>query len=453
MTKSATLTIVVSATLLTAASCPPAPIRPGSPDVSPPGFAAARLGLEPSASGGVRAEFDLNGPDDVIRGQIGSDFALRLTVVAGDPESGISNLSVVSELRWRCRFQPGSEVIGIFESAPIAFDAFQQPATATQPFSINVRADPVAQTGCNRSSGRGPVDISGYVRVTITNGASPGSTDTSRTFIFDYEDAIGPATGTSLSSGRSSDTRYIAECRQKGVPIPPDWSPRSTAWVPHGNVNDANGNILQPGFGAFVWTYTHPRVRGACIALPRADGGARGGLAGIICQSASTGHACFWDSRRRDDSNPGASTPPLDWSSEILRIAELKDAMTLTDIDLNGVNNSGGSGVCTDCHHGENVFVVAPDNPIWTKVLRTADLGANFTTRVEASTDMQGGRPRYIPITGVGGASRAGWSNAFRPMTCGPNCHEQPNTSFPNPPMPMPPSCGLTLATIAGCYR
>src|SRR5688500_9238391 len=108
VTHVAKLGVLASATVLTAASCPPASITPGTTDATPPAFAAARVGLEPSASSGVRAEFDLNGPDDIIRMQIGSDLALRLTVVAGDPETGITNLTILSELRWRCRSQPGS---------------------------------------------------------------------------------------------------------------------------------------------------------------------------------------------------------------------------------------------------------------------------------------------------------------------------------------------------------
>lgn len=439
------LALIVTTTLLGAASCPPSSV-PGSADNTPPGFITALVQLEPAAGGPSRLDVDLTQAEDVIRTQIGSDVGLHLSSAVGDSDTGITNVTVVSELRWRCRFQPGSQVIGVMQRAPIAFTPFTQPVTSNQTFGINLRADPVAQTGCDRSPGRGAVDISGFVRITATNGGAPALSDTTRTFIFDYEDAIGPATGTRLSAGRGTDTPYMAECRRKGVPIPPDWSPRSTAWINHGNVNDAGGNILQPGLGAYVWTYTHPRVRGACIALPRTNGGARGGLAGIICQSATTGHACFWDSRRRLPNNPGADTPPLDWNTEVLRIAELKDAMTLTNNDL------VVSGVCTDCHHGENVFIVAPDNPVWEKVLRTADLGPNFTTRVESSSDTSGGRPRYIPVTGLGGTSRAGWSNPLRPLTCGPNCHEQPG-SFPNPPTRMPPACGSMLSTLSSCYR
>lgn len=445
------LGLVSIASLLGAASCQQAPTRPGTADTTPPGFLSALVRLEPAAGGPARLDVDLIGPDDVIRTQVGADVALRLSVLAGDADTGLASLTVVSELRWRCRGQPGSPIIGVMQQAPIAFTAFTQPATPRQLFSIDLQADPVAQTGCNRSAGRGAIEISGFVRVTATNGGAPALSDTTRTFVFDYEDAIGPVTGTRLSAGRSADTPYIAECRRKGVPIPPDWSPRSTEWVNHGNVNDAGNNILQPGKGAFVWTYTHPRVRGACIALPRTNGGSRGGLAGIICQSATTGHACFWDSRRRLDNNPGADTPPLDWSTEILRIAELKDATTLTENDLNGPS---GSGVCTECHQGENVFIVAPDNPVWASALRTANLGPNFTTRVESSGDVGGGRPRYIPVTGLGGAVRSGWRNPLRPLDpgCGPACHEQP-PAFPNPPSPMPPACGSTLATVGNCYR
>jgi len=240
----------------------------------------------------------------------------------------------------------------------------------------------------------------------------------------------------------------MAECRKRGVPIPPDWNKNTTAWVLHGNLNDDGQNLLQPGIDAYVWTYTDPAVRGACIVLPRGSGGSRGGLAGVICQGAANGNACFWDSRKRDNNNPPAPTPIIDWFNQGLTITELKDATNLND---------PGSGRCPDCHRGNNVFLISPDAQAWKKVIKTANVGPTFTTRVEASTDNQGGMPRYIPVTGVGGQQRADWVNTYDAGGCAGSCH-QLSASFTSmgmgpftTPSPMPPLCAV--GGVQNCYR
>ncbi|MGL4648527.1 MAG: hypothetical protein ACRC1H_03895, partial [Caldilineaceae bacterium] len=88
---------------------------------------------------------------------------------------------------------------------------------------------------------------------------------------------------------------YIERCRAESVPIPPDWAPSGSAWSLQGSLAT---NMLQPGGAAQVWTWSDPTVAGACIFLARGTGAA-GSPAGIICQSATTGHACFWDNKLR----------------------------------------------------------------------------------------------------------------------------------------------------------
>jgi hypothetical protein len=434
--------------LLMLYGCPaPAP-RPGGPDSTAPEFVQVVVRLEAPTLPNPRAEFDIT-YRDIVRSQIGSDLTLRLIAFVGDPESGISNIAIESNLSWRCSFGPNSPLIGVFQSVPLVFQQFSQPSSPVTPLQINVVSDPVSQTGCARIAGQGPVGIRGHVRVAATNSA--GMQVKSRTFIFEYDNAIGPATGTSTSTGRmdkGTETLYMAECRARGVPIPPDWHANTTAWVLHGNLRNGQ-NLLATGTDAYVWTFADPAVRGACIVLPRGSGGSRGGLAGVICQSATTGHACFWDSRKRNDSNPQSQMPAINWLNEGLTISELKDGTNLNDPD---------SGTCTDCHRGNNVFLISPDDPAWKKVIKTAALGSTFTTRVDASTDNQGGAPRYIPITGLGGQQRAGWANTFQAGGCGKTCHEMPANGGSmgmgpfNTPQPMPPQCAPTPEQNT-CYR
>lgn len=226
----------------------------------------------------------------------------------------------------------------------------------------------------------------------------------------------------------ATTTDYIEECRAQGVPIPPDWAETGTDWVMQGTLTQ---NLLVPGDYAAVWTYSDPSVRGACIALPR-GGGDPGSAAGIICQSATTGHACFWDNKLRDVS-PEVF---LGWRGRRLVISELKDGSNL-------------DSACTGCHRGNNVFLISPDDPTWARVLRGPLNGVStgtFTTRVEGSTDNTGGHPRYIPITTA--PPRAGWQNQFQAGGCSTSCHEAPTVSGS---LRMPPLCA-TGSDPSTCY-
>jgi hypothetical protein len=226
---------------------------------------------------------------------------------------------------------------------------------------------------------------------------------------------------------QGEDTSYMEYCRSRDVPVPPDWAETGTAWVRQGTLTQ---NLLAPGAFAAVWTYTDPARRGACIALPRGDGGP-GSPSGIICQSATTGAACFWDNIRR-------GTEPeqfIGWRGQRLVISQLKDGSNL-------------NAPCTDCHRGDNVYNIAPDDPTWAKLLRGPMSGprpGTFTTRVESSTDNTGGRPRYVPLTTM--PARPGWQNTYTTPSCG-GCHERP---APINVPPMPPACA-TGGNAANCY-
>ncbi len=227
-------------------------------------------------------------------------------------------------------------------------------------------------------------------------------------------------------------TDYMEQCRANDVPVPPNWAETGTAWVRQGTLST---NLLAPGGTANVWTYSDPARRGACIALPRGTGAA-GDVSGIICQSASTGNVCFWDNKLR-------SVEPeqfLGWRGLTLVIADLKDGSNL-------------DSPCTTCHHGNNVYLMSPDDPTWGKVLRGPLDGTRtmtFTTRVESSSDNQGGRPRYIPLTG----DRPGWENTYSSEGgfCA-GCHEFPALSVLGAgALRMPPRCATGTSDPSGCY-
>jgi hypothetical protein len=414
-------------------ACPTVVVPPAAGDGTPPVADLVLVRVIEPGSGRVREEFDVLKLDFTHFGYTpGND--IRVTVLTGDPESGIANVTLESGITWRCSLGRGSQTIGVTESEPLAFAAFSQPAQPLSHFQIDTTATPRTRVVCAQTGrpGAGPIDVRGFVRAVVTNGA--GGVLRSRTFLF--EDTP------------SRDTAYMAQCRRRGVPIPPDWSLSTTQWLYHGALRGAS-NLLDgaddPAATAEVWTWSDPLHRGACVILPRSAGGVRGGLSGIICQNATSGFACFWDSRKRDDANPTVETPALDWRRQTLRVNELMDASNLPD--------DNGGGVCTDCHRGENVFLMAPDAAPWRSVLEDAPIsriGANFTTRVESSADTRGGKPRYVPFA----MGRPRWERNDPLPGCGGGCHDSVSSSFtPASGFVMPPTCADDPLDPSSCYR
>ena len=254
-----------------------------------------------------------------------------------------------------------------------------------------------------------------------------------------------------------AEGNYVESCRAKGVPIPPDWKPSSSEWERHGNLktilltpNSLEQAPVDETSFASVWSYAPPQGRGACIALGR-----NGGSFQVICQSATTGHACFWGN---DPSSPHTSWTP---ETAEVQLASLRDPVQ---------GFAPGTVPCTECHRGNNVFLVAPDDPTWAKVLRPEHARPTFTTRVEQSS--QHGQltfgattityPRFIPI----GGKSVVLSNPLPTTTgCSGSCHElhvamlkKDHTveGYVRSPRPMGPNCAANSPPddpTRNCYR
>jgi hypothetical protein len=121
---------------------------------------------------------------------------------------------------------------------------------------------------------------------------------------------------------------YINQCASVGVPIPPTWG--TAGWVDQGPLTT---NFL--GGQADVYTFQSSAPEGLCMALPRSNGNIIS-LLGVICQGKQTGNVCFWDN---------ANIP---WGAQV----PLQNFVGGVDLD--------GGDVCSDCHTGENAFVVHP---------------------------------------------------------------------------------------------
>ena len=252
-----------------------------------------------------------------------------------------------------------------------------------------------------------------------------------------------PSIPTQISSVTAyGEGNYIETCRAKNVPIPPDWKRSSSEWESHGNLktilltpNSLEQTPVDETSFASIWSYAPSQGRGACIALGR-----NGGSFQIICQSATTGHACFWGN---DPSSAESTWTPA--TTEI-PITSLRDPVQ---------GFSPGTAACTECHRGNNAFLYAPDDPTWATVLRPEHPRSTFTTRVEQSTHQGHATfgsttityPRFIP---VGGKSMILDNPLSTTTGCSGSCHElhieilkknHTVEGYVRAPRPMGPSC------------
>ncbi len=218
-----------------------------------------------------------------------------------------------------------------------------------------------------------------------------------------------------IPSDQSVVTDYFNECRREQVPIPPDWGHRN--WVFQSELDPNFSFVADSDSIAEVWTYVDPNVPGLCIGLPRKDVATKGiGLFGIICQSERTGKACFWDN--------------VDWRTKYRLTPEQSKHMKISDIQ----NGSLVKENCTNCHRGENVFVIHP---------RTAvDLPKEFDTDPEGDW--------YTPIS-----RQKIWGNPgpMKGMARCTGCHELPelaanNNDLSTKPVEKSPYCRILRQVV-----
>jgi len=218
-----------------------------------------------------------------------------------------------------------------------------------------------------------------------------------------------------IPSDQSVVTDYFNECRREQVPIPPDWGHRN--WVFQSELDPNFSFVADSDSIAEVWTYVDPNVPGLCIGLPRKDVATKGiGLFGIICQSERTGKACFWDN--------------VDWRTKYRLTPEQSKHMKIADIQ----NGSLVKENCTNCHRGENVFVIHP---------RTAvDLPKEFDTDPEGDW--------YTPIS-----RQKIWGNPgpMKGMARCTGCHKLPelaanNNDLSTKPVEKSPYCRILRQAV-----
>ena len=175
-----------------------------------------------------------------------------------------------------------------------------------------------------------------------------------------------PQGGNVLFSTVNQGAAYIAECISSGVPIPPGWN--EAGWTPTGALSNAQ-EFISVGEEGRPYLFTSTSPPGTCIALPRFyDNGNGAGdgeghldtdpntpdikLLGIICLGTQTSKACFWDN----------STPLPDVNTTFKPSFDIDAAEVVPLAAFNGGAGLLGAqgGVCTECHAGENSFVIHP---------------------------------------------------------------------------------------------
>jgi hypothetical protein len=216
-----------------------------------------------------------------------------------------------------------------------------------------------------------------------------------------------PATPPSGPGTVNSGQAYIDECAAAGVPIPPpigQLDPNGRAgWKSQGFIPQAAQFIV----GTPAELRSYETDTGLCLALPRYEDDSKTTVAldGVICLGKTTGKTCFWDNQTNGAAFlfPAGTLIPIG-------VANLS-------INPEGKYQAGGAeleggegGVCSECHAGENPFVIHPK----------ANLGGALMGAVSAFPPAS-----YAPL-----AAASWWQNqdmepdADVPDQCG-LCHTQ----------------------------
>ncbi len=242
----------------------------------------------------------------------------------------------------------------------------------------------------------------------------------------------------------TSGQQYIDICRANGVPIPPNVG--GPQWVNQGDIPKSRLFIV-PSMDARVQTWVSPppvlptdEAEGMCVALPRyiTSGLIKTvQLDGVICVGKVSSKVCFWDNEKNGVANTftlGTTVPLLDFGG---------GTQLLGDINL------GGGGVCSDCHAGENPFIIHPDPPGTPPAMSITKLGALKALGLPTFPNNW-----YDPIVRTGDTKLGGaplpWPENPGPMN-GPAdctvCHEQGNAGrFPHLSNGLQGYCGTILA-------
>lgn len=161
------------------------------------------------------------------------------------------------------------------------------------------------------------------------------------------EPAVQDGPPLALFSTTPAGQAYRNLCIASGVPIPPDWG--TSGWVNQGPLSQSDV-FISANLLADVYTYQSTSPPGMCIALPRYNTGNTIQLLGVICLAKGgtpsttanplTSKACFFD----NVINGNTFNPQV---GAFVSFDQFGGATEVSD-------------VCSNCHAGENPYVIHP---------------------------------------------------------------------------------------------
>ena len=239
----------------------------------------------------------------------------------------------------------------------------------------------------------------------------------------------------------SSGQAYLDECTAADVPVPPPigvLDPAGTSgWRKEGFIPQYPQFIV--GTPAELRSFRVPDgpLKGMCFALPRYTDTSLSTvkLDGVICLSQTTSKVCFWDNQMRGSGFPFPSG------------TRIPIGVPDTAIDPSGRYQAGGceleggsGGVCTDCHAGQNPYIIHPN----------ANLGSVLMGNLnEPPNNLPTFSPnRYDPLVAASWPQNAlSHSPALVPPVCR-GCHVSGGIGgFPHLSSKLPGYCTSVLAT------
>ena len=217
-----------------------------------------------------------------------------------------------------------------------------------------------------------------------------------------------------LALTNAAGEAYRRECEQADVPVPNFMF--GDEWRFVGEVQD---EFLSSSLKAELWIHESQSPPGVCLALPRfPTGGDRAELFGVICLGTQTSKACFFDN------------PKGKFFQRNVRI-DFKEFLGGTDLVANG------QGVCSDCHAGENPYVVHPEKPAFASVISQLRPMAWHDPLVDASWPQNPGPTNQLDAVPS-------------PGRCD-SCHRVGSAGrFPEVSTLLPQYCEVVLGTAAG---
>lgn len=246
---------------------------------------------------------------------------------------------------------------------------------------------------------------------------------------------------------------YIDECRLAGVPIPPTINVMDPAglagWKSEGFLArtvatpEAPTAVFIEGTPAEVRTYRSTSPEGMCYALPRyTDASLRTvELDGVICMGKQSSKVCFWDNQWTVDGTIKGFDFPAD---EQIPIGVPNTPGGKYQAGGKEIENGPGN-ICTDCHAGENPFIVHP------KFNFGNDEAPVLWESLSGPPPKLPSMPvyRYDPIVAESWPqNRFSQAGSTVPPECGGSCHVKGGSAgrFPHLSEKLPQYCTTILA-------